>query len=93
MAEADFDPERDPADRITAALGEAIRAGEMSTDGTVTGMVGSWVMVGLWHDADGRERTVFLTPTRQPLVMTLGLLEAGQTVHRETMRRWVHDDS
>lgn len=86
---SEVNPNKDPADRITAAIGEAITAGEMATDGTVTGMPGAWVLVGSWHDQDGEDRSIFLSPPDQPLVMTLGLLESGQTVHREMMRRWV----
>lgn len=80
----------DPAaERVTAALTEAIRAGELG-DGTV-GMVGSWILVGVYHDGDD-ERSVYLCPDDQRLHETLGLLDAGQVVYREAMRRWVLGD-
>lgn len=79
----------DFADRITAAIADAIRAGELG-DGVV-GMPGSWVLVGVFHDEDGDERAIFESPGGQPLRETLGLLDSGQTVWREAMRRWVLD--
>jgi hypothetical protein len=79
----------DAADRVTEALAEAIRGGELADDGATTGMPGAWVLVGIWHDDQGGGRTAFLSPDSQPLHVTLGLLDAGQTVHRESMRRWV----
>ncbi len=80
------------AQRITDALAHAIHHGELADDGTTTGMPGAWVLIGMWHDAEGEERSAFLSPDDQPLHVTLGLLDAGQTVHREEMRRWVLGD-
>ncbi len=81
------DDDYDTSTRITAALTDAIRAGELGD--TTVGMPGAWVLIGCYHDADGDERAVFLTSEKQPLRETLGLLDAGQTVYREAMRRWV----
>lgn len=78
--------------RITQAFAEAIRHGELADDGTDTGMPGAWVLVGMWHDQNGEERTAFLSADGQSLHVTLGLLDAGQAVHREEMRRWVIGD-
>ena len=80
----------DPAaERITAALAEAIRAGEIGD--TTTGMPAGWVIVANYHDADGDTRSIFLTATDQRLHETLGLLDTGQTVWREQLSRWVLD--
>jgi hypothetical protein len=78
-------------ERITEALAAAIREGELADDGAKTGMPGAWVIVGLWHDADGAERTLFLGPDDQSVHTTLGLLDAGQVVYREQLRQWVFD--
>ena len=75
--------------RITEALAQAIQQGELSDDACTAGMPGSWVLVGVWHDQEGDERTAFLAPDDQSLHITLGLLDSGQTVYREQMRRWV----
>jgi hypothetical protein len=75
------------ADRITAALSESIRAGEL---GDVTaGMPAGWVLVGTYHDEDGDLRTFFLTNDGARQHETLGLLAMGQTVWQEEARRWV----
>jgi hypothetical protein len=82
------------ASRITTTLAESIRAGELGD--TTVGMPGAWVLVGVYHDAEGDERAMFLTPDGQPLRETLGLLDSGQTVWREQLARWVlgpHDDT
>lgn len=77
------------AERITTALAESIRAGELG-DSTV-GMVGAWTLIGVYHDGEGDERCMFLTPDAQPLRETLGLLSVGQAVWQEELRRWVFD--
>ena len=78
----------DPAaGRITAALADGIRAGECGD--TTVGMPGGWALVAVYHDGDGDERVLMLAPDDQSLHVTLGLLDAGQTVWREQMRRWV----
>lgn len=79
-------------ERITEALAQAIHRGELSNDGTSVGMPGAWVLVGVWHDTDGDERTAILAADGQPLHATLGLLDMGQTVYRAEMRRWVLGD-
>lgn len=81
------DDEYDTSRRITAAIADAIKAGELGD--TTVGMPGAWVLVGCYHDGDGEERAVFQVPDKQPLRETLGLLDTGQTVYREAMRRWV----
>ena len=80
------------SERITDALAQAIQHGELADDGASSGMPGAWVMVGVWHDEHGEERTAFLAPDDQSLHTTLGLLDAGQAVYREQMRRWVLGD-
>lgn len=79
------------AERLTEALAQAIQHGELGNEDSRAGMPGAWVLVGVWHDTDGDERSAFLAPDGQSLHTTLGLLDAGQTVYREQMRRWVLD--
>lgn len=81
------DDEYDATRRVTAAVADAIQAGELGD--TTTGMPGAWVLIGVYHDGDGDERNYWLTSEGQPLRETLGLLDAGQTVYREAMRQWV----
>ncbi|MEU7978233.1 hypothetical protein AB0B63_06845 [Micromonospora sp. NPDC049081] len=78
------------AERITSAISEAIRHGELGN--TNTGMPAGWVLVANYHDEDGDIRTAFLTADGQRLHETLGLLDTGQTVWREQLRRWVLGD-
>jgi hypothetical protein len=78
------------ADRITAALADAIRAGELGD--TTTGMPAGWVLIGNYHDEDGDVRMAFLTADGQRLHETLGLLDSGQTIWREQLRQWVLAD-
>ncbi len=81
-------PDPEPtAERITTALADAIRAGELGD--TTVGMPGDWLLVGTYTDGEGGERTVFLSPDDQSLHFTLGLLDAGREVWGEAMRRWV----
>ncbi len=80
MPGGDADP---TAERVTAALAEAIRAGEVGD--TTVGMPGDWLLVATYTDGDGDERTVFLSPDGQ----SLGLLHAGREVWGEAMCRWV----
>ena len=84
MTDNSIDP---AAARITDALSASIRAGEMGD--TEVGMVGAWVLVGMFHDGDGDQRSTFLCPDDQRLHETLGLLEAGRAVYGDAMRRWV----
>ena len=80
----------DPAARrITEAIAQTISNGELDNEDVTAGMPGAWVLVGVWHDAEGEERTAFLAPDDQSLHITLGLLDSGQTVYREQMRRWI----
>jgi hypothetical protein len=55
-------------------------------------MVGAWILVGVYTDADGDQRSAYLCPTGQRLHETLGLVDAGQVVYREALRRWVLGD-
>ncbi len=70
------DDEFDTSDRITAALADAIKAGELGD--TTVGMPGAWVLVGCYHDGDGDERAVSLPfshahlLTDQPLPVRTG---------------------
>lgn len=87
MSEADADQ---ASDRITAAIGDAIRAGELGD--TTAGMPDSWALVGTYHDEDGDVRTYFLTNNGARQHETLGLVALGQTVWQEAARRWVLGD-
>ena len=78
------------SDRITAAIAEAIRAGELGD--TTAGMPGGWVMVGTYHDADGDLRTCLLTNSGARLHETLGLLALGQTAWQAEAQRWALGD-
>ncbi len=81
----------DPAaERITATLADAIRAGELGD--TQTGMPAGWVLIASYHDEDGDTRLSFLTAAGQRLHETLGLLDSGQTIWREQLRQWVLAD-
>jgi len=81
----------DPAaDRVTATIADAIRAGELGN--TTTGMPAGWVLVASYHDEDGDVRLSFLTADGQRLHETLGLLDSGQTLWREQLRQWVLND-
>lgn len=88
-------PDRAPdptAARIEAALSDSIRAGEMG-EGITAGMMGSWAIVGVYTDQDGKRRHIMLTADRQPLHETLGLIRAGDIIWSEGMRRWIADIS
>lgn len=74
------------AARVTAAIGDAIRAGEAG-DATA-GMPASFVLVANYHDQDGEARTLFITADGQLLHETLGLLDMGQTVWRGEAVDW-----
>lgn len=78
------------AARITAAIGDAIRAGEAGD--TRAGMPAGFVMVANYHDEDGETRTLFLTADGQLLHETLGFLDMGQTVWREEAIAWARGD-
>lgn len=76
------------AARVHRALAESLQAGEF--DG-IQGVPGAWALVGVFYDQNGRERAILLTPDKQPLHMTLGLVNYGDTVWREQVRRWTSD--
>lgn len=78
------------SDRITAALADAIRGGELGD--TTVGMPAGWVLVGTYHDETGTLRTAFLTNSGAHLHETLGLLDLGQVAWRENGRRWANGD-
>lgn len=78
------------SDRVTAALAEAIRHGELGD--TNVGMPAGWVLVGTYHGEDGTLRTALLTNSGASLHETLGLLDLGQIAWREQGRRWTHGD-
>ncbi|MFI6819735.1 hypothetical protein ACIBJE_02135 [Micromonospora sp. NPDC050187] len=78
------------SDRITAAIGDAIRAGELGD--TTTGMPAGWVLVGTYHDAEGELRTYFLTNNEAKQHETLGLIALGQTVWQAEAQRWALGD-
>jgi hypothetical protein len=79
------------SDRITAAIGDAIRSGELGEVGA--GMPGGWVMVGTYHDAEGETRTYFLTSNDAKQHETLGLLALGQAVWHAEAQRWALGDT
>lgn len=76
--------------RITAALSNAIKAGEVgdATDGMPSG----WVFIGSYFDDQGESRMVFSTDDGARLQDTLGLLQLGVAAWNEQARRWVLDD-
>lgn len=78
------------AARVTSAIADAIRAGELGN--TTTGMPAGWVLIASYHDEDGDVRLSFLTANEQRLHETLGLLDSGQTIWREQLRQWVLND-
>lgn len=78
--------------RVTAAISDAIRAGEAGDDVTA-GMPGSFVLVANYHDQDGDARTLFLTSDGQLLHETLGLLDMGQAVWRSEAASWARGDN
>lgn len=78
------------ADRITAAIAESIRAGDLGDCNA--GMPAGWVLIGTYHDEDGDLRTYFITSDGARQHETLGLLALAQTVYQEEARRWVLGD-
>lgn len=78
------------ADRITAALGDAIRAGELGE--CEAGMPAGWVMIGNYHDDQGELRSYLLTSPGSHLHETLGLLALGQAAWSAEAARWMHGD-
>lgn len=77
------------SERITAAIGEAIRNGEAGD--TTVGMPGAWTLVGVYHDGDGEERTLVVAPDDQSYHVTLGLLSIAGIVWRENVKEWLDD--
>lgn len=78
------------SDRITAAIGEAIKAGELGDD--TAGMPAQYVLCATYYDSTGQVCTAFLTNNGARTHETLGLLTLGDVAWRENARRWVHDD-
>lgn len=76
--------------RITAAIGAAIKAGELGDD--TNGMPSSWVLCGTYMDSQGDVCTAFLTNHGARTHETLGLLALGTVAWQENARRWVHGD-
>lgn len=74
-------------ERITGAIADAIRAGELGE--TTTGMPAGWVMVGLYHDEDGDLRTYLMTSSGAHLHETLGLLAMGRAAWEPAAQRWI----
>lgn len=85
MADAGLDA---ASDRITAAIAEAIKAGDLGED--TNGMPASWVLCGTYYDSKGEVCTAFLTNNRARTHETLGLLALGTVAWQENARRWVH---
>lgn len=78
------------SDRITAAIGEAIKAGELGDD--TAGMPNQYVLCATYYDSSGELCTAFLTNNSARTHETLGLLALGTVAWQENARRWVHDD-
>jgi len=76
--------------RITAALAEAIKAGELGKD--TAGMPAQWVFIGTYYDSQGETCTAFLTNNGARTHETLGLLDLGQVAWREHAARWALDN-
>jgi hypothetical protein len=77
------------SDRITSAIGEAIKAGELGDD--TNGMPAAFVLCATYFDSEGKVCTAFLTNNGARTHETLGLLALGDVAWRENARRWVHD--
>lgn len=83
-----IDDDLDPAsERITQAIAEAIRAGELGEDSE--GMPHQWVLIATHIDSTGSERTAMLTNNGAHTHQTLGLLAMGTVAWQENVRRWV----
>lgn len=76
--------------RVTAAIGDAIKAGELGDD--TDGMPAQWVLVATHYDSEGGLRTTFLTHEAARTHETLGLLTLGTVVCQEEARAWFHED-
>jgi hypothetical protein len=76
--------------RVTDALAEAIKSGELGDD--TAGMPAQWVFVGTYYDSQGETCTAFLTNKGARTHETLGLLELGSVAWREQAARWELDN-
>ena len=74
------------SDRISAAIAEAIHAGEL---GDTRGMPAQWVLVATYYDSDGALCTAMLANSGAHTHETLGLLALGDVAWRENARQWV----
>jgi hypothetical protein len=80
----------DAADRVTAALTDAIKAGEMGDD--TLGMPGKWVLISTHYSSSGETHLAFFTDQDSNTHDTLGLLSLGTVAWTEQARRWVQDN-
>ncbi len=78
------------SDRVTAALADAIKAGELGDD--TQGMPGRWVLVSTHYDSNGETRVAFLADDESNTHDTLGLLSLARVAYEEQARRWVLDN-
>lgn len=78
------------SERVTAAIGEAIKAGELGDD--TNGMPNQWVLISTYYDSEGQVCTAMLANNRARTHETLGLLALGTVAWQENARRWVHGD-
>lgn len=81
----------DASDRVTAAITDAIKAGEMGDD--TLGMPGKWVLISTHYASNGETRIAFFTDPDSNTHDTLGLLSLGTVAWTEQARRWVIDNS
>ncbi|WP_326646665.1 hypothetical protein OG884_18695 [Streptosporangium sp. NBC_01755] len=73
------------SERISHALAEAIKAGEIPGGG----MPDKFVLVGTSIDEDGGHRMIFSANNGARSMETLGLLDGGQAVWRSEFVDWV----
>lgn len=78
------------ADRVTAALAEALTAGELGE--CERGMPYHWVLIGTFLDEEGDTRTVFLSNEGARVHETLGLLALGTEAVKVQAERWIRSD-
>lgn len=81
----------DASNRITGALADAIKAGELGDD--TQGIPAQWVLVGTYYDSQGEVCTAFLTNDGARTHETLGLLSLGTVAWTEHAAAWVHGNS
>lgn len=79
------------ADRVDAALGDGLAAGELpcAPDG---GMVTGWLLVGQYADADGAGGWFVREAGGQTVTLSAGLLRLAQEVIEAGLRAEVLDD-